>query len=172
MFPLFLRLPDKKLIDPNGPHISTTQTKIRNVCLSVFFGILSAVCCSCLSVARLANTSLFGGLKYLLKLMYILIWPDFLNFQDSLFGHVRNIALCLKIISQKWMVFVFGKTKLHKTFTECMSNLYTNFDISIYQMWLQVTEGSLVSLIFLVFSYINITDDHSCLKYCIFTKLS
>ena len=35
MFPLFLQLAERKVLDPNGPHISTSQTKIRNVCLSV-----------------------------------------------------------------------------------------------------------------------------------------
>ena len=29
-------------------------------------------------------------------------------------------ALCLKIISQKWVAFAFGSTYLHQTFTECV----------------------------------------------------
>ena len=41
MFPLLFRLPDRKVLDPNGPYISTSQTKIKNVCLSIGnFGIL------------------------------------------------------------------------------------------------------------------------------------
>ena len=35
--PLFLRLPEGKVIDPNKPYIGTSQTKIRNVCLLVVF---------------------------------------------------------------------------------------------------------------------------------------
>ena len=34
MFPLFLQ-PPKKVLDPNGPYISMSQTEIRNVSLSV-----------------------------------------------------------------------------------------------------------------------------------------
>ena len=34
MFPLFLRLPGKMVLDPNGSYINTFNTKIRNVCLS------------------------------------------------------------------------------------------------------------------------------------------
>ena len=42
MFPLFLRLPDRKVLNSN---ISTNQTKIRNVCLSVIleFSLLSSL---------------------------------------------------------------------------------------------------------------------------------
>ena len=50
------------------------------------------------------------------------MWPDFFYFRYSLFGKVENIALCLK--------------KYHKnerqTFTECVLNQYTNFDVGIY----------------------------------------
>ena len=48
MFPLFLRLPERKVLDQNGPYLSTNQTKIINVCLSVilefflmFFGSIA-----------------------------------------------------------------------------------------------------------------------------------
>ena len=35
---------------------------------------------------------------------------------------------------------------LHQTFTDCMCNQNTHFDISICQMWLQVMEGPLILL--------------------------
>ena len=41
--PLFLRLSERKVLVPNGPYTSTSQTKIRNVGLSGNFRILSAV---------------------------------------------------------------------------------------------------------------------------------
>ena len=66
MFPLFLR-PLKKLLDPNGPHISTFQTKIRNVCQ-----------------ARLQPTLVYldcRGLYFFLKLRYIiLVYPNVVCF--------------------------------------------------------------------------------------------
>ena len=35
MFPQFLWLSERNVLDPNEPYITTSQTKIRNVCLSV-----------------------------------------------------------------------------------------------------------------------------------------
>ena len=43
IFSLFFRLPERNVLDPNGPYISTSQTKIRHN-----FGILS--------IARLQST--------------------------------------------------------------------------------------------------------------------
>ena len=40
----------------------------------------------------------------------------------------------LRVASLKWTAFVFGNTYFHKTFTECVSNQYANFDVSICQM--------------------------------------
>ena len=42
MSPLFLRLSETKILDPNGPYISTLQTNLRNLCLSV----ISELCVS------------------------------------------------------------------------------------------------------------------------------
>ena len=53
-----------------------------------------------------------------------------------------------KKLSQKWVTFVFGSTYLHQTFTECVSNQYTYFNIFICQMFLQVMERSLIWLRF------------------------
>ena len=65
----------KKVLDKNGPYINTSQTKMRNVCLSV---ILSVVVC----VLAPTYTSLLTGQNYLQKVMYIslvyiLTWPNF-----------------------------------------------------------------------------------------------
>ena len=76
-----------------------------NKCLSVGnFGILSVVVvCS----ASTAYTSLCRGLKYLLKIIYIiLVYPNvarFLNFLDSLLRQSKEI-------SQKLTAFEFGST--------------------------------------------------------------
>ena len=51
-----------------------------------------------------------------------------------------------------------------------MSNWHPNFVILTCQMWLQVMEHPLILLHFLDFSYIF--HGHSCLRCCIFTKIS
>ena len=50
------------------------------------------------------------------------------------------IVLCSYI----WYVGLFGVLYPHQTFTECVSNQYTPFGVSIYQMWLQVMERLLI----------------------------
>ena len=80
-------------------------------CLSVGnFGIMSVVVCS-LSVAY---TMLYRGLKYLLKIPYII--------QDY-----PKYCPMSKKISQKWMVFVFGSTPthLHQSFTESFTTFWS-----------------------------------------------
>ena len=72
-------------------------------------------------------------------------------------------------ISQKWTSFAFGSKYHYQTFTECVSNQYTHFNISTYHIWLQVMEHSLILLGFWVFLYII---DHSCLNFCISIKFS
>ena len=49
-------------------------------------------------------------------------------------------------ISQKRTTFVFGNTYLHQTFTECVPNQYTHFDIFACQICLQVMEHPLILL--------------------------
>ena len=52
------------------------------------------------------------------------------------------------------MVFVFGNTYFHQTFTESVINKYTHFDILNCQMQLQVMERPLILLRFLgIFRY-------------------
>ena len=128
----FYQLAVFKVLDPNGLYINLSQTKIWNI---DNFGILSVVVCSVFA----AYTSFCKGLKCLLKVRYIiLLYPkltEFLIFEFlTLFGQVKNIALCLKKISEKWTAFVFGSTYPHQTFTECISNQYARFDVLICQM--------------------------------------
>ena len=60
----------KKVLDQNGPYISTIQTILRNVCLTVIleFSLPSSVC-----VFAPAYTSLCRGLQYLVKVRYIIL---------------------------------------------------------------------------------------------------
>ena len=39
---IILRLPERKILDPDGPYISKSQTNVRNVCLSIIFDLLLA----------------------------------------------------------------------------------------------------------------------------------
>ena len=100
--------------------------------------------------------------------MYIIV----VNLLQDRFLIFEKAALPYVIkISQKWTAFVFGSTYLHLKFTKCVSNQYTYFDISTWQIRLQVIERPLILLCFLdIFSYIII--GHYGLNYCISTKLS
>ena len=77
-----------------------------------------------------------------------------------------------KNTSQIWAVFAFDSTYLHQTFTECVSNQYTHFNVSTCQMWLQVIEHFLILLRFFLGIFIYLFDNHSCLNCCISTKPS
>ena len=70
MFPLFLKLSEKRVLDPNGPCINTLQTILRNVCLSV---ILKFYPLSVVYGASAAYTSLCRGLKFLLNVRCIVL---------------------------------------------------------------------------------------------------
>ena len=109
MFLLFLQLQDRNvLIDPNnGPYISTSKKKIRKFCLSFW----NSICCCCLLSVVFWHC--------------LCIVAEFLIF-ETIFGQISNTTLCLKKKSQKWTTFVFGNTNLHQTFTDCISNIYTN----------------------------------------------
>ena len=99
MFPLFCKFRKEDVLYPNElciyKHVSDGN-----------FGFLPVVC-----NASAAYTRLCKGLKYLLKVRYIILnYPDF-DFRDSLFGKGKNIDLCLKNnIKNKLTAFVYGKT--------------------------------------------------------------
>ena len=83
----------KKVLDPNGPYISTFQTILRNFCLSVISEFwLSSVVCS----ASPAYTGLCRGLKYLLKVRYIILNDPnvarFLIFETLCWGRAKTLT--------------------------------------------------------------------------------
>ena len=77
MFSLFLRLLERKVLDPNGPYIITSQTKIRHICLSTDMN--SARECVFLSKVKTkiiindSNTFLTMSTQFMDK--YVLIIP-------------------------------------------------------------------------------------------------
>ena len=91
--------------------------------------------------ASVAYTSFCRGLKYLPR-------PDFW-FTTLFFVAGWKHCLMSKKMLQKRSAFAFGSIYLHQTFTECVSNQYTHFYISICQIWLQVMERSFILLRFL-----------------------
>ena len=91
----------------------------------------------------------------------------FLIFETVFLSRATTLPY-VKKISQKWVAFTFGSIYLHQTFTECVSNQYA-------QYWHARCDRKLWKAIWFfsvlwVFSYIIY--DYSCLKCCIFTKLS
>ena len=85
----------KKVLDPNGPYISTKNLKKRNVCLSVILEF-------CLSIgnfsASISYILLCRGFKCLLKILYVIqsipnVAIRFFDFRGSLVAEVKNIVL-------------------------------------------------------------------------------
>ena len=113
----------QNVLDPNRPYMNTIQTVLGNVCLSVISDFcLSSVCC-----ASTAYTSLFRGLKYLLKVRYII-----LNYPNVAWFFIFDI-LCLGRAKTKTYVWK-NIHKMNGIFTECLSNQYAYFDILKCQM--------------------------------------
>ena len=144
------------------------------------FYLLLFIVCNCLLLsmvfsASAAYTSLFSGLKFLLKVRYIILvylnQVGFLIFKTLCLCRSKTLPYVWKIISQKWAVFEFGG----HIFTKLSQNVcLINIQFLIYQhdrcdckLW---NVPWFYCVFFWVFSYI--IDDHSCLNYWIFTKLS
>ena len=90
MFLLFLRHPKRKILDPNGPYISTSQTKIKNFCLSVILEF-------CLSLSQ--SHSLYHAYSSLGRghIITALSQCDrIFDFRDYFFVQVGNTAICLR----------------------------------------------------------------------------
>ena len=79
---------------------------------------------------------------------------------------IGNTNVSLKIISQKLMAFAFDNTYLHQTFTEWVPNKYPHFD-DFAMPDVTASYGTFPDFITFFLYYW-----HSCLKYCILTKLS
>ena len=107
------------LFYPNWPYISTFQTIIRNVCLSV----ISEFC-----------------------LLSVCSVPTIFDFRDPLFGQDKNIDLCLKKYykNERHLRLITNSfTKLSQNV--CLINTH----ILTCQMQLHVMEGPLILLQFL-----------------------
>ena len=94
------------------------------------FGILYVVVCS----KSTAYTSFWKCLKYLLKISCFI--QDYYKLHDFLI--LKTLCMgrskILRCVWKKLTSFAFGSTYLHQTFTEFLSNPYTNFNISIRQI--------------------------------------
>ena len=93
MFQKNLRLQEGNVLDPNEPNINTSQTKLRNVCLSVIleFCLMSLS----LSVPGLKLSNLLGlrakSLKSLLEIPYVILdYPNAARF--LIFENVSQIV--------------------------------------------------------------------------------
>ena len=97
---LFLQLPERIVLDPNGPY----KNERKN------FVILSVV---------VVCSSLFIGSQFLLKIQYfnqgLILTKLPFWFSRPFFGQDANTALYLKKISQKWTAFAFSNTYFHQT---------------------------------------------------------
>ena len=98
LFSLFLQLPEKKVVDPNGPYISTFQTNLRNLCREFRISVCHLSSSVYLSGCRpsAAYTSPYKGLKYSLKVKYIILnYPNnvakFLIFKTLCLGRAKTL---------------------------------------------------------------------------------
>ena len=116
MFSLFLQLPGKKVLDPNGPYI---HTFLRNVCLSVIlkFCLSSYVICS----ASTAYTSLCRSLKHLLKVKYIILnylkMARFLIFETLCLGRAKTWTYVWKNLTKMsgiWVWYHIASPNFHR----------------------------------------------------------
>ena len=83
IFPLFLWFPEKYALDPNVPYIGTSQTKIRNVCLSAILEFLLSV-----AYTNLEPWNIYQKYRILFKI--ILTQLDFFIFETVF----RQITTC------------------------------------------------------------------------------
>ena len=155
----------KNCLDQNRPYINTFQTILRYVCLSV---ILEFCLYVVILVFTLAYTSLCKGLKYLLKVMFIIeIDPNGAGF-----------LIFDTVFQQHYPMF---KKKYHKNgrHLRLVADIFTklsqivcliNTDMSICHIWLQVMECLLILLRF--WRILHKIDEYPWLKCFIFTKHS
>ena len=134
----FFAVFERNVLDPNWPYISTFQTILIIVCLSVIveFCLSSSIVLAC--VLAPAYTSLCRGMEYLLKVRYIIVVdPNRSGFWFSrqfFWAEWQHSPIYLKNTSQKWATFVFGSTYCHQTFLEWVCSQFTHFGIFSCQM--------------------------------------
>ena len=103
----------KKILDQNGPYISTFQTNLKNACLSVIleFCLSSSLLSSVVCVLAPAYTSLCIGLKYLPKVMYIILfdplWASFFIFESVFVGRSATLPYVWKYITKTSTICVW-----------------------------------------------------------------
>ena len=97
----FLKFSVKQVLNPNGPYINKSRTKTRNASLSIIleFCLLAMICS-----ASEAYTNLCRGLKYLLKVMYIILnYPtvaQFWIFETLYLGRTKKLTYMSEKISK------------------------------------------------------------------------
>ena len=82
------------------------------------------------------------------KIMQVMKWPliwPIIVLTEPLLCNIPGLCYVFKNLhTYNWRPFISEILYLHQTFTDCISNQYTHFDMLTYQMKLQVTDGSLV----------------------------
>ena len=69
------------------------------------------------------------------------------------------IMLCfLRIFVHNWRPFMSEVLYLHQTFSNYVSDWYLQFNMLIFNLWLQVMENSLIKLLFLKFSFLHVSN--------------
>ena len=113
-FPLILWLSEMRVLDSNGPYISTRQTKPRNVCLLVISAFCLSPFCLLSSVVHLQPTPVYVDAwniyqKYHILSKIILMWLDFWFSKLFVWAGQKHCPMFTKI-SQKWTAFLFDNT--------------------------------------------------------------
>ena len=78
-----------------------------------------------------------------------------INILILIYGHARCYCNLWQIRWFYWVFWVFSYIiddysclicciSIHQTFTDCVPNWYTHFEISACQMWLKIIEGSVI----------------------------
>ena len=132
MFPLFLLLPDSKVLDPNRPiyrHESDKNKKYLSANNFVFLSVFVVVICS----ASTSYTSLCRGLKNLLKI------PYFSQDYSNVVGFLIIETLCLgrsktlPYVCKKYHKIERRLSLVAYIFTKLSQNVFLiNFNIHIF----------------------------------------
>ena len=99
-------------------------------------------------------TYIFTKLSHNMFLSIRTFWC--INMSDVIASNGRPLILLRFFVYFHWRAFMFKVFHFLKTFTDCVSNLCTDFGVSICQMWLHVMKSSLIQLHILgIFVYYN-----------------
>ena len=118
----------KKVLGPNGSYISTSQIKLRNVCLSVIleFCLSSAII---IIVVCSASTALCRSQKYLLKAQYIILgYPNvarFLIFNTFFGAGCKHCPMSENNITKMNCICLVTLSFTKHSQNMCLINIYT-----------------------------------------------